>query len=113
MFPSLVESVICEVFNDCEVMTDLKFYEIDREGWVGINDSLVSKNDRLAWADVKEGEYIVIDSDGYLYEAREDPETRWGYRWKRTDRKNIDLKMVLANYAHNEQLTKSELNFCR
>lgn len=94
-------------------MTDLKFYEIDRKGWVGISDSLVEKNDRLAWCDVKEGKYIVIDSDGWLYSAKEDAESRWGYRWKRTDRKNIDLMMVLKNYAHNEQITESELNFCR
>lgn len=94
-------------------MTDLKFYEIDRKGWVGISDSLVEKNDRLAWCDVKEGKYIVIDSDGWLYEAEEDIESRWGYRWKRTDRMHVDLKMILKNYAHNEQISESELNFCR
>lgn len=94
-------------------MDDLKFYDIDRNGWVGISETLVEKNDRLSWCDVREGEYIVVDSDGYIYEAKEDEETRWGYRWKRTDRKDIDLKVTLLQYAHNEQMTESDLNFCR
>ena len=94
-------------------MTDLKFYDINREGWIGISESLFGKNERLAWIDVKEGEYIVIDSDGWLYEPRRDEESRYGYRWKRSDRQNVDVQMMLLEHAHGEQLSEDELRFCR
>ncbi len=94
-------------------ITTLKYYDVNREGWLGITSSLVETNRRLEWCDVREGEYLVIDSDGWVYKAREDDESRWGYRWKRTDRQDIDAKMVLVQYVHGEHLTEDELNFIR
>lgn len=94
-------------------MNALKFYEINREGWIGISDSLAAKNARLEWLDVKDGEYFVIDSEGWIYDARPDEESRYGYRWKRSDRRDIDIKVMLETYADGEQLSEDELNFCR
>ncbi|MFC4993894.1 hypothetical protein [Rubritalea tangerina] len=91
----------------------LKYYDIDREGWIGITGSLAETNGRLDLCDVKDGVYLVIDSDGYFYEAREDDESRWGYRWKRTDRREMDIAMMLREHVHGEQLSGDELDFVR
>jgi len=94
-------------------ISKLKYYDVNRQGWIGITGSLAATNRRLEWCDVREGVYLVIDSDGWIYEAREDGESRWGYRWERSDRCDIDAKMVLVQYVHGEHLTENELNFIR
>lgn len=91
----------------------LRYYDINRQGWIGITSSLAETNGRLDWCDVREGEFLVIDSDGWLYDARPDDESRWGYRWKRSDRREVDIKMILVSYVHGEVLSPDELNFIR
>lgn len=91
----------------------LRYYDINRVGWIGITSTLAEMNARLDWCDVQDEEYILIDSDGWLYDARPDDESRWGYRWKRSDRRNVDVKMILQNYVHGEHLSPDELNFIR
>lgn len=93
--------------------SSLKYYDVDRKGFIRISDSLLDKNMQLEWSDVQEGRYVVIDSDGWLYEHLPDDSSRWGYRWERSSRRDIDLKMVLKNYVHGEHLTEDELNFVR
>ena len=94
-------------------VSTLKYYDVNRRGWLGVTSSLAATNRRLDWCDVREGEYLVIDSDGWFYHAREDNESHWGYRLKRTGYQDVDTKMVLAQYLHGEHLTEDELNFIR
>ena len=91
----------------------LKYYDLNRDGWLGITHSIADTNQRLEWCDVREGEYIVIDSNGWVYMAQEDEDSLWGYHWQRTQIQNIDFKMIVLKYAHGEQLSVAELSFIR
>ena len=92
---------------------DLKYYDINREGWIGISHSEAELSARLQWSDVMDGEYIVIDSEGWYYEAEENDESEYGYDWLCTDRQDVNTLMMLKEHAHGEQLSEEELNFCR
>lgn len=95
------------------VSPDLKYYEIDQEGFLGVSYSLAELTTRLQWADVVDGAYLVIDSDGWFYEAEEKDDSDYGYVWQRTDRQNMDIIMMLKEHAHGEQLSSDEFDFCR
>ncbi|MFC5051501.1 hypothetical protein ACFPK9_12890 [Rubritalea spongiae] len=95
------------------VSSELKYYEIDQDGFLGVSYSIEELTTRLQWADVVEGAYLVIDSDGWFYEAEEDDDSEYGYKWCITDRQNVNIVMMLKERAHGEQLSSAELDFCR
>jgi hypothetical protein len=92
---------------------DLKFYDVSRDGWIGVTYSLDELTARLQWSEVCDDDFLVIDSEGWFYEAEENDEAEYGYEWHCTDRQNVDIKVMLAEHAHGEQLSEAELDFCR
>jgi len=91
----------------------MKLYSVDREGWVGVEDTLLGAEQSMEWIDVTGGEYLVIDESGFLYEPYEPVQGSSDYKWRQTRVKRSELLDVLRNYRDGEQLSPRDLRVCR
>lgn len=95
-------------------ITDTRYFALDSTGWVYAKDSLNQLRDQLDWADVKTGEYLFIDSDGWRYKGVADAEEESGYRIERIDAgRDIETAMVIGEYSDAERMSEENLKFCR
>jgi hypothetical protein len=90
----------------------VRLISVDREGWVATYDGLADA-EYLEWIDVADGEYLLIDDDGFLYEPHEASGRFYGYEWRRTANKRPELLAVLKGYDDNSKMTLEDLRKCR
>lgn len=90
----------------------MQLYSLDRDGWVGIHDGLHDA-EQLEWIDAADAEYLLIDSDGYLYEAHDTGGGFHGYEWKRTGDRRPDIVALIKTYGDNARLSAEDLVRCR
>jgi hypothetical protein len=91
----------------------MKLYSVDREGWVGVEETVLDAEQSKEWIDVSEGEYLVIDDAGFLYEPYEPVQGSRDYKWRQTRARRSDVLDVLRNYRDGEQLLPGDLKVCR
>ena len=91
----------------------MKLYSVDREGWVGIDESVLATEQSLEWIDVTEGEYFVIDDAGFMYEPYESQHGYHGYKWRQTPTRRLEVLEVVTNYRDGEKLSPEDLRRCR
>ena len=91
----------------------MKLYYIDREGWLGVDESVVDAEQSLEWIDVMDGEYLVIDDAGFLYEPYESEQGYYGYKWRRSSVRRPEVLGVVINYPDGEKLSPEDLRICR
>ena len=91
----------------------MKIYSVDREGWLHIDESTLDAEGHLEWIDVMDGEYLIIDEAGFLYEPYESKQGYYGYKLRQTHTKRPDVLEVVINYRDGERLFPEDLRKCR
>ena len=91
----------------------MKLISVDREGWVGAYDGLAEAEQWLEWIDVVDGEYLLVDHDGFLYEPQQSDRGFHGYEWRRTANRRPELLAVLQGYSDGSKMSAEDLRKCR
>ena len=91
----------------------MKIFAVDRDGWLHINENILDAEAYLEWIDVMDGEYLIIDEAGFLYEPYESEQGFNGYKLRQTLTKRPEVLNVVANYQDWEQLSQEDLRKCR
>lgn len=95
-------------------ITDTRYFALDSKGWIYACDRLEELSDRLDWSDVKTGEYLFIDSDGWKYQGVADEHRECGFQLTRKDEgRDMDTALVLSEYSDAERMSEENLKFCR
>jgi hypothetical protein len=91
----------------------MKLYSIDRDGWLGVEESVLDAEQSLEWIDVMDGEFLVIDDAGFLYEPYESEQGYYGYKWRQSPTRRPEVLEVVINYSDCEKLSPKDLRICR
>ena len=91
----------------------MKIFILDREGWLWIEDTILGAEGYHEWIDVMDGEYVIIDEAGFLYEPFESEQGYYGYKLRQTLTNGPEVFEVVINYRDGERLFPEDLRKCR
>ena len=87
----------------------LTFYSIDREGYIALYADLEEVEQSLEWIDVENGEYIVIDDIGHLYEPIKSSDRNYEHKWQRTLKQYTNHLKIIQHYNDDDQMVVKDL----
>jgi hypothetical protein len=91
----------------------VKLYSVDREGWLGVEETVLDAEQSLEWIDVMVGEYLVIDDAGFVYEPHESEQGYYGYKWRKTPIRRLKVLEVVMRYRDGQKMSPEDLQICR
>ncbi|GAA0819492.1 hypothetical protein GCM10009111_23570 [Colwellia asteriadis] len=81
----------------------MKIFVIDKCGWVNVYKSEISVEESLEPIDIKNNEYQIINSNGFMYKLKPSLDTYSEFKLLCTEKRNMQLLVKLNSNQSLEQ----------